>query len=106
MPSITAQSMPFRCAAALRFEANFGDRRSAGGVGSGSGEVSQIVAALSGPSISGFGAGFDCGSRTLRSWIHCERGSEPFALEREPFLPLDAAGAPAELGADACPDDS
>src|SRR5919108_1282075 len=66
MPSITAQSTPLARAADLRLLANFGERRSAGGVGSGSGELSQIVAAPVGPSISGAGAGFTFGSKTLR----------------------------------------
>src|SRR3954462_3445820 len=74
-PSIVAQSIPLRCAAVFRFAANFGERRSAGGVGSGSGEFSQIVAALAGPSISGFAAGFVFGSSTLRSCVHCDCAS-------------------------------
>ena len=69
MPSIVAQSRPAAFALAFRFEANFGDSRSAGGVGSGSGELSQIVAALAGPSISGAGAGFCFGSRIVRSFV-------------------------------------
>src|SRR5690349_23396878 len=81
-PSIVAQSIPFCCAAAFRFAANFGERRSAGGVGSGRGEFSQIVAALAGPSISGFGAGFVFGSSTLRSCVHCACASLRRPLER------------------------
>src|ERR671937_3069107 len=66
MPSIVAQSTPPARAAALRCATNFGDRRSAGGGGSGSGELSHTVAALAGPSISGFGAGFVFGGNTQR----------------------------------------
>src|SRR5919206_274485 len=47
MPSIVAQSTPPARAADFRFVANFGDRRSAGGVGSGSGELSHTGAELS-----------------------------------------------------------
>src|SRR5690348_398140 len=82
MPSITAQSTPPLFAACFRFAANFGDRRTAGGVGSGSGEFSQIVAALAGPSISGFGAGFVFGSSTLRSCTHCDCASARRPLAR------------------------
>src|SRR5438105_14438761 len=66
MPSIVAQSTPPLRAAVFRFVANLGDRRSAGGVGSGSGVLSQTVAALGGPSISGFGAGLVFCSNTAR----------------------------------------
>src|ERR671937_1727753 len=66
MPSIVAQLTPAPLAAALRFAANFGERRTAGGVGSGSGEFSHTVAALAGPSISGGGAGFVFGRSTAR----------------------------------------
>src|SRR3989442_9444141 len=69
MPSIVAQSRPAAFAVAFRFEANFGESRSAGGVGSGSCELSQIVAALGGPSISGAGAGFNFGTRIVRSFV-------------------------------------
>src|SRR5881409_1705129 len=72
---MVAQSIPLRSAAVFRFAANFGESRTAGGVGSGSGEFSQIVAALSGPSISGFGAGLVFGSSTLRSCCHCDCAS-------------------------------
>src|SRR5438477_8035316 len=58
--------MPPLRAAAFRFDANFAESRSAGGVGSGSGELSQTVAALCGPSISGFCAGLVFGNRTAR----------------------------------------
>src|SRR5436190_10850200 len=95
MPSITAQSTPPRFAAAFRFAANFGESRTAGGVGSGSGEFSQIVAALSGPSISGFGAGFFFGSSTLRSCCHCDWASLRRPPERwapPPFEPDDVLG--------------
>ena len=54
---------------ALRFRANFGESRRAGGVGSGSCELSQIVAASAGPSISGAGAGFSLGTRIVRSFV-------------------------------------
>src|SRR5262245_14971302 len=105
MPSITAQSMPALFAARFRFDANFGDRRTVGGVGSGSGEFSQIVAALAGPSISGFGAGFVFGSSTLRSCTHCDWGSlRP--LERWPVWPFELDEP--VLGAvedEACPED-
>src|SRR5215468_9009933 len=67
--------MPPDFAAFFRFAANFGERRRAGGVGSGSGVFSQTVAALAGPSISGFGAGFVFGSSTLRSWTHWDCAS-------------------------------
>src|SRR6266540_5800918 len=66
MPSITAQLTPLARAAAWRLAANVGESRSAGGVGSGSGELSQIVAAPAGPSISGAGAGLIFGRRTAR----------------------------------------
>src|SRR5437870_3259945 len=65
IPSITDQLTPFALAADFRLAANFDDSRSAGGVGSGSGELSQTVAALAGPSISGAGAFFSFGSRTF-----------------------------------------
>src|SRR5881409_1925184 len=91
---MVAQSIPLRSAAVFRFAANFGERRRAGGVGSGSGEFSQIVAALAGPSISGFGAGFVLGSSTLRSCVHCacaslrrppeRRAPGPFELDELP----------------------
>src|SRR4029450_4779308 len=67
IPSMVAQFSPASFAAALRFFANFGDSRSAGGVGSGSCEFSQIVAALGGPSISGAGAGLSFGTISVRS---------------------------------------
>src|SRR5436190_10583719 len=70
MPSMVAQSTPPLFAAFFRLATNFGERRTAGGVGSGRGEFNQIVAAFAGPSISGFGAGLDCGSSTLRSCTH------------------------------------
>src|SRR5215212_2862672 len=94
MPSITDQFTPFRFAAAFRFAANFGESRSAGGVGSGSGEFSQIVAALSGPSISGFGAGLVCGRIFARSCFHCDAASA-FLLAARPLLCCDDADAPA-----------
>src|SRR3954462_5041331 len=81
--------MPFRCAVAFRFAANFGERRSAGGVGSGSGEFSQIGAALSGPSISGFGAGLVLGSSTLRSCVHCACASLRLPPERRAPRPFE-----------------
>jgi hypothetical protein len=89
IPSITAQSMPLRCAEVFRFAANFGERRSAGGVGSGSGEFNQIVAAPSGPSISGFGAGFSFGSSTERSCVHCERASARLPPDLPPLRLAD-----------------
>src|SRR5882724_10925367 len=69
MPSIVAQSRPAPFAVAFRFEANFFESRRAGGVGSGSCALSQIVAALGGPSISGGGAGFSFGKRIVRSFV-------------------------------------
>src|SRR5690242_2184300 len=105
MPSITAQSTPPLFAACLRFAANFGDRRTAGGVGSGSGEFSQIVAALTGPSISGFGAGFVLGSSTLRSCTHCDWASLRLPSARWPPWPFEL-DEPAVAPEDAlCPDD-
>src|SRR5580765_6377554 len=104
MPSITAQSTPPLFAAFFRLAANFGDRRTAGGVGSGSGEFSQIVAALAGPSISGFGAGFVLGSSTLRSCTHCDWAS----LRRPPERPLwllELDELPVPLEDVLCPDD-
>src|SRR5262245_38960895 len=104
MPSMTAQSTPPLFAAFFRFAANFGDRRTAGGVGSGSGEFSQIVAALAGPSISGFGAGFVFGSSTLRSCTHCDCASlrRP---ERGEVRPFELDELPVALEVDSCPDD-
>src|SRR5512133_2445115 len=97
MPSMVAQLMPLPCAALFRFAANFGERRTAGGVGSGRGEFSQIVAALSGPSISGFGAGLFFGSSTLRSCCHCDWASLRRPPERRaPFVPDEVLVEPEE----------
>jgi hypothetical protein len=105
----------------LRFRANVGDRRRAGGVGSGSGRFSQIVAADSGPSISGAGIGFVFGSRITLGALCAARpvfGAGPDCapeVELEPPLPCGAAGAgalrdvesfPARVGADAGADES
>jgi hypothetical protein len=104
MPSIVAQSRPAAFALALRFEANLGDSRSAGGVGSGSGEFSQIVAALAGPSTSGAGAGFCFGSRMLRSFVFFQplaAFADTLADGLAAFVPAEAAVASAveaELG--------
>src|SRR5436190_16870640 len=89
MPSMVAQLIPLPCAAFFRFAANVGERRTAGGVGSGSGEFSQIVAALSGPSISGFGAFFVFGSSTLRSCCHCDCTSLCRPPELRPPRPFE-----------------
>src|SRR3954471_17088082 len=89
IPSIVAQSSPALFAAAFRFAANFGESRRAGGVGSGSGEFSQIVAALSGPSISGVGAGLVLGSSTLRSCVHCACASLRLPPERRAPRPFE-----------------
>src|SRR3954447_9642928 len=97
MPSIVAQSIPLRCAACFRFAANFGESRSAGGVGSGSGEFSQIVAALSGPSISGFGAGFVFASSTLRSCVRCACASLRLPPGRRAPGPLELDELPVAL---------
>src|SRR5690242_6147652 len=106
MPSITAQSTPPLFAACLRFAANFGERRTAGGVGSGSGEFSQIVAAFAGPSISGFGAGFVLGSSTLRSCTHCDCASLRRLLEPRPLWPFELDEVPvAPEDVTCCPDD-
>src|SRR5580765_4914947 len=105
MPSMTAQSTPPLFAAFFRFDANFGDRRTAGGVGSGSGEFSQIVAAFTGPSISGFGAGFVLGSSTLRSWIHCDWASPRRPPERRPLWPFEVDELPVVPEDVLCPDD-
>src|SRR5919197_5374969 len=104
MPSIVAQLTPALHAAFCRFAANFGERRSAGGVGSGSGEFSQIVAALAGPSISGFGAGFVFGSSTLRSCTHCDCASLRRS-ERRDTRPLEPDELPVVLEDESCPDD-
>ena len=69
IPSMTAQSIPAPRDVALSVRANFRDSLSAGGVGSGSCEFSQIVAAFAGPSISGAGAGFRVGRRIDRSVV-------------------------------------
>src|SRR5206468_7232161 len=97
MPSIVAQLIPLPCAAVFRFAANFGESRTAGGVGSGSGEFNQIVAALSGPSISGFGAGLFFGSSTLRSCCHCDWASLRRPPERWPPRPCEPDDVLAEL---------
>src|SRR6478609_9684058 len=105
MPSITAQSTPPLFAAFFRFAANFGDRRTAGGVGSGSGEFSQIVAAFAGPSISGFGAGFVLGSSTLRSCTHCDWASFRRPPERPPLWSFELDEPSDALEDVLCPDD-
>src|SRR3954469_19391683 len=94
---MVAQSIPLRSAAVFRFAANFGERRRAGGVGSGSGEFSQIVAALSGPSISGFGAGLVSGSSTLRSCVHCACASLRLPPERRVPRPFELDELPVAL---------
>src|SRR5215831_15510810 len=91
--------MPPDFAAFFRFAANFGERRRAGGVGSGSGVFSQTVAALAGPSISGFGAGFVFGSSTLRSWTHWDcaslcRPPERFVLWPDELLAVGLEDEP------------
>src|SRR3954469_11450630 len=95
MPSMTAQLTPERCEAAFRFAAKRGERRSAGGVGSGSGEFNQIVAASAGPSISGFGAGFSFGSSAARTCFHCASA----AARLPPDLLLWSRGDEAEAPA-------
>src|SRR3954471_2326885 len=102
---MVAQSIPLRSAAVFRFAANFGERRSAGGVGSGSGEFSQIVAALSGPSISGFGAGLVSGSSTLRSCVHCACASLRLPPERRVPRPFELDELPVALE-EPCVDDA
>src|SRR5262249_50655852 len=104
--SITAQSTPPLFAAFFRFDANFGDSRTAGGVGSGSGVFSQIVAALGGPSISGFGAGFDFGSRILRSWTPRGCASLRRPLERLEPRPFELDELLVTLEDESCPDDA
>src|ERR1051326_8398414 len=84
---MSAQSMPVCFDTALSCRANFGDSRSAGGVGSASGRFNQIVAADAGPSISGTCSGFVAGRRTTlgflctaRSFLagaDCEPDAEP-----------------------------
>src|SRR5512133_416198 len=103
MPSITAQSTPPLLAAFFRFAANFGERRVAGGVGSGRGVFSQIVAAFGGPSISGFGAGFVVGSSTLRSCCHWACASLRRLPER--FAPREPGELLVVLEDESCADD-
>src|SRR5919197_3045633 len=97
MPSIVAQLTPALHAAFCRFAANFGERRTAGGVGSGSGELSQIVAALSGPSISGFGAGLVFGSSTARKCFVRARARLAAVCFGVAVWAADAPGAAASL---------
>src|SRR2546429_9069759 len=95
MPSTVAQSSPAPFAVAFRFEANFGESLRAGGVGSGSCELSQIVAALGGPSISGAGAGFSFGRRIVRSFVAFHPLAAFADRLADCFGPLLTAGAPA-----------
>src|SRR2546429_8375194 len=95
MPSTVAQSSPAPFAVAFRFEANFGESLRAGGVGSGSCELSQIVAALGGPSISGAGAGFSFGRRIVRSFVAFHPLAAFADRLADCFGPLVTAGAPA-----------
>src|SRR2546429_2242157 len=95
MPSTVAQSSPAPFAVAFRFEANFGESLRAGGVGAGSCELSQIVAARAGPSTSGAGAGFSFGRRTVRSFVAFHPLAAFADRLADCFGPLVTVGAPA-----------
>src|SRR6266511_1853503 len=94
---MTAQSTPAPRAAALRLAANFGESRSAVGVGSGSCELSQIVAASAGPSISGAGAGLMFGRSTVRRAAFRARAFFPVDGREAAALPASGAEPP-EIG--------
>src|SRR5262249_8218280 len=63
----SAQFTPAPAVANFRCRANRIDNRTAAGVGSGNGLLSQIVALCAGPSISGGGAGRAFGTKKTRS---------------------------------------
>src|SRR5262249_35883936 len=95
---MSAQSTPVCFETAFSCLANFGESRSAGGVGSASGRFNQIVAADAGPSISGTASGFVAGRRTMLGFgcaarpffvgAECEAG-----LDEPPPLLVDSVGA-------------